>query len=103
MTLWQPGRSLAEVEEDVIRAALRFYQNNKVHTARALGICYKTLNNKLEQYNGTTKIPDSGGSPEPVHQNTQERTVPMPERETVQGLPSAPATQSGPRIGAKKR
>lgn len=56
MILWTPGRTLAEIEKDVIFAALKFYQNNKVHTAKSLGICYKTLNNKLEAYNGTTKL-----------------------------------------------
>lgn len=103
MTLWQPGRTLEEVEKDVIVAALRFYQNNKVHTARALGICYKTLNNKLEVYNGTTKIPGPDGPLEPTDQDTSIKPMPVQERQEVQGLPLAPSTQESPRVGAKKR
>ncbi len=62
MIVWQPGRSLEEVEKDVILAALRFYHNNKTHTARSLGIAARTLDNKLEKYNGSLAKSDPPSS-----------------------------------------
>lgn len=47
---FQPGITLAEVEEAWIRKAFRFYQGNKNQVAQALGISLKTVYNKLEEY-----------------------------------------------------
>lgn len=95
MIIWTPGRTLAEVERDVIFEALRVFQNNKVHTAKALGICYKTLNNKLEIYNGTTKLhAESGVHLESSDENSQEQPVSMPEQEKVQTLPPSTPAES---------
>lgn len=47
---WQVGITLDEMEEKVIRAALKFFDGNQTHTANALGIAVKTLYNKLKAY-----------------------------------------------------
>lgn len=52
MIIWQPGRTLDDIEKEVILKALGFYQGNKTHTARSLGIAIRTLDNKLAKYNG---------------------------------------------------
>lgn len=45
--MWQPGRTLAQIEKEVIEAALRFYQGNKTQAANSLGIAVRTIYNKL--------------------------------------------------------
>lgn len=50
--MWQPGRTLEEMEKEVILTAMRFYHGNKTHTASALGIAIRTLDNKLAKYRG---------------------------------------------------
>lgn len=47
---WQPGKTLESIEKEVILKALRFYQGNKTHTSRSLGIAIRTIDNKLEHY-----------------------------------------------------
>lgn len=47
---WSPGMTLAQSEEKVIKAAMRFYNNHKPTTASALGIALRTLDNKLKKY-----------------------------------------------------
>lgn len=48
---WIPvGISLADAEKRVILATLKRFSNNKVQTAKALGISVKTLYNKLHRY-----------------------------------------------------
>lgn len=94
--IWQPGRTLDDVEKDVICAALQFYQNNKTNTARALGIAIRTLDYKLERYNGSASLrPEAGSNVESFDQaDTQERPVPLPERKEVQKLSPSGSTQS---------
>lgn len=50
MINWQPGITLEEIEKEVILKALQFYHGNKTHTANALGISIRTIQNKLAQY-----------------------------------------------------
>ena len=52
---WQPGKTLDEVEKEVILVAYRFYQGNKTHTAASLGIAIRTLDNKLAKYDQEKK------------------------------------------------
>jgi regulatory Fis family protein len=47
---WTPGMSLEAVEQEAIVVAYRFYSNNKMRTAKALGISVNTLVAKLEKY-----------------------------------------------------
>jgi DNA-binding NtrC family response regulator len=47
---WQPGKTLDQVEKEAIQLAMNFFQNNKTHTARALGISFTTLGKKLDRY-----------------------------------------------------
>lgn len=48
--MWQPGRTLKEMEKEVIQSAMRFYHGNKTHVANSLGIAIRTLDNKLADY-----------------------------------------------------
>ncbi len=48
--MWQPGKTLDEIERETIEAALKFYQGNKTQTAQSLNITVRTLYNKLERY-----------------------------------------------------
>lgn len=89
---WQPGWTLDQVEKEVIYQALKFYQNNKVHTARALGISERTLYNKLEIYEGRTasaisQNAESGIRMEPTEKISTQQHVPLRERHEVQEMP----------------
>ena len=59
----QIGRTVAEVERDLILDTLRHTLGNRTHAATILGISIRTLRNKLHQYNGDglTVPPPSGG------------------------------------------
>lgn len=41
---------MADIEQKLILATLERFDGNKARTARSLGICLKTLYNKLEKY-----------------------------------------------------
>jgi len=47
---WTPGRTLDQIEKNVILDALKFHQGNRTHTAKSLGISIRTLRNKLADY-----------------------------------------------------
>jgi DNA-binding NtrC family response regulator len=47
---WSPGRTLDDIERNVILEALNYHQGNRTHTAKALGISIRTLRNKLADY-----------------------------------------------------
>jgi DNA-binding NtrC family response regulator len=47
---WSPGRTLDDVERNVIIQALEYHHGNRTHTARALGISIRTLRNKISDY-----------------------------------------------------
>jgi two-component system, response regulator FlrC len=47
---WVPGRTLDDIERNVIIEALEYHSGNRTHTARALGISIRTLRNKLADY-----------------------------------------------------
>ena len=47
---WAPGRTLDDIERNVIIEALQYHNGNRTHTARALGISIRTLRNKLADY-----------------------------------------------------
>ena len=47
---WQPGVSLSDVEQSVIRKAMDFYHGNKNFVADALGISLRSLYNKINEY-----------------------------------------------------
>jgi len=47
---WKPGRTLDEIERNVILEALKYHDGNRTHTAKALGISIRTLRNKLAEY-----------------------------------------------------
>lgn len=49
-TAWKPGRTLDEIERNVILEALKYHGGNRTHTAKALGISIRTLRNKLAEY-----------------------------------------------------
>ena len=44
------GRTVADVERDLIIDTLRNYLRNRTHAANILGISIRTLRNKLKQY-----------------------------------------------------
>ena len=47
---WKPGKTLNEIERNVILEALKYHEGNRTHTAKALGISIRTLRNKLAEY-----------------------------------------------------
>ncbi len=49
-TAWKPGRTLDEIERNVILEALKHFGGNRTHTAKALGISIRTLRNKLAEF-----------------------------------------------------
>lgn len=64
---WQPGVTLDDVEKQVILKALKWFGNNKTKTAQALGIAVRTLDYKLERYNGVSS--EEGVHVEPSQEN----------------------------------
>lgn len=104
---WQPGWTLAQVEKAVIYEALKFYHNNKVHTARALGISERTLYNKLELYEGRVANANGEGVElgvcvEPVEKLSAQQPVPLRERHEVQEMPSRQTSGSYNGNGSRK-
>ncbi|MBU6154108.1 MAG: sigma 54-interacting transcriptional regulator [Bdellovibrionales bacterium] len=49
-TVWRPGKTLDEIERNVILEALKHFGGNRTHTAKALGISIRTLRNKLAEF-----------------------------------------------------
>ncbi len=104
--IWQPGKTLEDAEKDIILEALRFYGNNKSMTSRSLGICVRTLDNKLEQY-GRKEIepekrqtigPDtsSGLHVESVAYDAEKQSLSMQKRQKVQEVPPQQPAESRP-------
>jgi len=48
--VWAPGVTLSDIERNVILAALKHFDGNRTHTAKALAISIRTLRNKLAEY-----------------------------------------------------
>ena len=59
------GRTVAEVERDLILETLRHCLGNRTHAANVLGISIRTLRNKLNEYaaDGVPVPPPGGGEP----------------------------------------
>ncbi len=47
---WMPGKTLDDIERDVIIEALKYHHGNRTHTANALGISIRTLRNKIADF-----------------------------------------------------
>lgn len=50
MSSWSPGKALAQIEKEIILEALNYFNNNRTHAARDLGISLRTIRNKLSEY-----------------------------------------------------
>ncbi len=48
--IWQPGITLAEVEQETVISALRFYHGNRTSTASSLGISRRSMSNLIKKY-----------------------------------------------------
>ena len=58
------GRTVADVERDLILDTLHHTLGNRTHAATILGISIRTLRNKLRQYGDEgVPIPPPGGGP----------------------------------------
>ena len=56
------GRTVADVERDLILETLKHCLGNRTHAANILGISIRTLRNKLNEYaDGGIPIPPPGG------------------------------------------
>jgi DNA-binding NtrC family response regulator len=56
------GRTVADVERDLILETLKHCLGNRTHAANILGISIRTLRNKLNEYAGDgIAIPPPGG------------------------------------------
>ena len=61
------GRTVAEVERDLILETLKHCLGNRTHTANILGISIRTLRNKLNEYAADgAPIPPANGGGEPM-------------------------------------
>lgn len=47
MIHWAPGMKLEHVERQIFLQALQFHAGNKMKTARALGVCIRTVRNRI--------------------------------------------------------
>ncbi len=59
------GRTVAQVERDLILETLKHCLGNRTHAANVLGISIRTLRNKLNEYaaDGVPVPPPGGGEP----------------------------------------
>lgn len=102
MSKWQPGQTLEDVEREVIEEAFKYHRGNKTHTANALDIAIRTLDNKLTRYaeedeerkkeNGLRS--EGGLRLQSGLEFPEKPTVPMQKREEVQKVLS-PETPAG--------
>ena len=90
---WQPGVTLAQLERAVIIKAFYFFNQNKTRAAEALGISYRAIRYKLDEY-GVSKNDEIDGENtdsrphmESGEKLSSEREMPMREREEVQKMP----------------
>lgn len=111
MITWQPGMSLAQLEQEVIVAAVRFHEGNKSMAAQSLGISPKTIYNKLESYGelqgetkGTTGEGQTGIQAQsgPYLESADKasiakRDLSVRERDQVQEVPSKRASSGNTR------
>lgn len=57
------GRSLQDVERELILNTLTHCLGNRTHAANILGISIRTLRNKLKEYNDSgIAVPGAGGA-----------------------------------------
>ena len=63
MTRALVGRTVADVERDLILETLKHCLGNRTHAANILGIAIRTLRNKLNEYatDGLSIPPPAGG------------------------------------------
>jgi len=45
-----PGRTVMEMEKDLILSTLKRLNGNRTHTAKALGVSVRTIRNRLREY-----------------------------------------------------
>ncbi|MBI5629173.1 MAG: sigma-54-dependent Fis family transcriptional regulator, partial [Candidatus Rokubacteria bacterium] len=45
-----PGRTVMDVERDLILATLKSLNGNRTHAAKALGVSVRTIRNRLREY-----------------------------------------------------
>ncbi len=76
-SFWTPGRTLADIEKEVILHAHKFYGYNKTKTAQSLGIAIRTLDAKLAQYEAGTD------GPRPLAGVRVEPPAKVPEKQSV--------------------
>lgn len=84
--MWTPGKTLDEVEKDVILHALKYCEGNRTKVSSMLGITTKTLYNKLERWGMNEKSSDetkAGIHLEPTAEVAPKRTMPVQERKKV--------------------
>jgi two-component system response regulator FlrC len=55
------GRTIMELERDVILSTLERLNGNRTHTAKALGITVRTVRNRLRKYRTTGEPPAASG------------------------------------------
>lgn len=103
---WRPGLTLADVERLAILGAFRFFRENKSKTALALDIAVRTLDNKLEIYNGkrteiqTDNLHAEPRIPvEPVVEATKEQPMPVRKRKEIQKMSSECTPESATNSG----
>jgi two-component system response regulator FlrC len=51
-----PGRTVVEVEKDLILSTLKRLGGNRTHTAKALGVSVRTIRNRLREYKLTSGV-----------------------------------------------
>jgi DNA-binding NtrC family response regulator len=68
-----PGRTMEEVERELILSTLEQLGGNRTHTARALGLSVRTIRNRLREYRSLPRAPEpaaASGSPWQIFPST---------------------------------
>jgi len=74
----QIGRTLADVERDLILGTLRHCHGNRTHAANILGISLRTLRNKLNEYaRQGVPVPPPRAAHESVDMRRHTRAIPF--------------------------
>jgi len=114
---WHPGVLLKDVEKEIIEAAVRYYNDNKSKAADSLGISSRTIYNKLKEYEIERLEKEATRAKRAKQKNleaqrwlrnkpnvgvSEERTMPMRERQEIQKLPLGSTTASNTTRGTSE-
>jgi hypothetical protein len=78
---WQPGITLEEIQNNIIKTAFAYYKQNKTQTSQSLGIAIRTLEIKLKKM-----ADDEAAQKEQIHTTKFERRNQLARERGIQQI-----------------